>query len=162
MSNALQPHGLQHTRLPCPPPIPRACSNSYPLSWWCHPTISSFVVSFSSCLQSFPASGSFQWVNSSHQVAKVLELQLQHQSFQWIFKTDFLNWPSFFKSWGFPCSSVGKESPCSVGDMGSIPGLEDTWRRKWQPTPVSLPGKSRGQRNLVGCGPWARKESGTT
>ena len=55
----LQPHGLQHPRLPCPSPTPRAYSNSYPLSQWCHPTISSSVVPFSSCLQSFPASGSF-------------------------------------------------------------------------------------------------------
>ena len=53
------PHGLQHTRLPCPSPTPRAYSNSCPLSWWCHPTISSSVVTFSFCLQSFPASGSF-------------------------------------------------------------------------------------------------------
>ena len=53
------PHGLQHTRLRCPSPTPRACSNSCPLSWWCHPTISSSVSPFSSCLQSFPASGSF-------------------------------------------------------------------------------------------------------
>ena len=59
MSDSLWPHGLQHTRLPCPSPTPRACSNSSPSSWWCHPTISSSVVPFSSCLQSFPASGSF-------------------------------------------------------------------------------------------------------
>ena len=59
MSNSLRPHGLQHPMLPCPSPIPRACSNSCPLSWWCHPTISSFVIPFSSRLQSFPASGSF-------------------------------------------------------------------------------------------------------
>ena len=58
VSNSLQPHGLQHTRLPCPSPTPGAYSNSCPLSWWCHPTISSSVVPFSSCLQSFPASGS--------------------------------------------------------------------------------------------------------
>ena len=55
----LQPHGLQHTRLPCLSPAPRACSNSRPSSQWCHPTISSSVVPFSSCLQPFPASGSF-------------------------------------------------------------------------------------------------------
>ena len=55
----LQPCGLQHPRLPCPSPTPKACSNSRPSSWWCHPTISSSVVPFSSCLQSFPASGSF-------------------------------------------------------------------------------------------------------
>ena len=59
MSSSLQPHGLQHTRLPCPSPAPGACSNSCPSSWWCHPTISSSTVPFSSCLQSFPASGSF-------------------------------------------------------------------------------------------------------
>ena len=59
MSNSLQHHGLQHARLPCPSPPPRACSNSCPLTWWCHPTISSSVVAFFSCLQSFPASGSF-------------------------------------------------------------------------------------------------------
>ena len=53
------PHGLQHARLPCSSPTPRACPNSSPSSWWCHPTISSSLVSFSSCLQSFPASGSF-------------------------------------------------------------------------------------------------------
>ena len=55
----LWPHGPQHTRLPCPSPSPGACSNSCPLSQWCHPTILSSVVPFSSCLQSFPASGSF-------------------------------------------------------------------------------------------------------
>ena len=59
MSNSLWPHGLQHTRLPCPSPNPGAYSNSCPLSQWCHPTISSSVVPFSSCLKSFPASGSF-------------------------------------------------------------------------------------------------------
>ena len=52
-------HRLQHTRLPCPSPTPGACSNSCPSSWWCHPTISASIVSFSSCLQSFLASGSF-------------------------------------------------------------------------------------------------------
>ena len=57
---SLRPHGLQYARLPCPLPNPGAYSNSCPLSWWCHPTISSSVIPFSSCLQSFPASGSFQ------------------------------------------------------------------------------------------------------
>ena len=59
MSNSVWPHGLQYTRLPCPSPTPGACSNSCPLSQWCHPTISSSVVPFSSCLQSFPELGSF-------------------------------------------------------------------------------------------------------
>ena len=60
VSDSLQPHGLQHVRLPCPSSTPGACSNSCPSSQWWHPTISSFVIPFSSCLQSFPASGSFQ------------------------------------------------------------------------------------------------------
>ena len=59
VSDSLWPHGLQHARLPCPSPSPRACSNSCPWSRWCHPTISSSAAPFSSCLQSFPASGSF-------------------------------------------------------------------------------------------------------
>ena len=59
VSDSLQSHGLQHTRLPCPSLSPRGCSNSCPLNWWCYPTISSSVIPFSSCLQSFPASGSF-------------------------------------------------------------------------------------------------------
>ena len=59
MSDSLQPRGLQHARLPCSSPIPRAYSNSCPLSQWCHPTISSSVFLFSPSLQSFPASGSF-------------------------------------------------------------------------------------------------------
>ena len=60
VSNSLQPHGLQHTRPPCPAPTPRVYPNSCPSSRWCHPTISSSIIPFSSCLQSFPASGSFQ------------------------------------------------------------------------------------------------------
>ena len=59
MSDSLWPHGLHHPRIPCPSPTPRACSKSGPSSQWCHPTISSSVVPFSSHLQSFPASGSF-------------------------------------------------------------------------------------------------------
>ena len=59
MSYSLWPHRLQHVRLPCPSPSPRACSNSSPSSLWCHTTISSSVVPFPSCLQDFPACGSF-------------------------------------------------------------------------------------------------------
>ena len=59
VSSSLQPHGLQHARLPCPSPTLRAYSNSRPWSRWCHPTISSSVISFSFCLHSFPASGYF-------------------------------------------------------------------------------------------------------
>ena len=59
MSDSLRHHGLQNARFPCPSPTPGACSNSRPSSWWYHSTVSSSVVSFSSCLQSFPAWGSF-------------------------------------------------------------------------------------------------------
>ena len=88
VSNSLQPHGLQNARLPCPLPTPRACSNSCASSQWCHPTISSSVIPFSSRLQSFPASESFKWVSSWYQMATILEFQLQHQSFQWTPRTD--------------------------------------------------------------------------
>ena len=82
VSDSLRHHGLQHTRPPCPSPAPRIYSNSCPLKQRCHPTISSSVIPFSSHLQSFPASGSFPRVSFSHQVAKILEFHLQHQSFQ--------------------------------------------------------------------------------
>ena len=90
VSDSLWPHGLHHARPPYPSPIPRAYSNSCPLSWGCHPIISSSVLPFSSCLQSFPASGSFLMSQLSPQVAKALERQLQHQSFHWIFRTHFI------------------------------------------------------------------------
>ena len=84
------PHGLQHAMLACPLSTPGACSDSCPSSLWCHPTKSLSVVSFS-CLQSFPASRSVPpWVTYLHQLARVLELQLHQQSFQWIFRVDFL------------------------------------------------------------------------
>ena len=62
---------------------------------------------------------------------------------------------------GFPGGSDGKEFACSAGDPGSFPGLEISWRRKWQPTPVFLPGEIHGQRSLAGCSPWDRKELNT-
>ena len=70
--DTLQPHELQHARPPYPSPTPGVYQNLCALSRWCHPTISSSVVPFSSYPQSFPASGSFKWASSSHQVAKVL------------------------------------------------------------------------------------------
>ena len=93
MPDSLWPHGLQHTSLPCPPLSPGACSNSCPLSQWRHPTISSSVD------PSPPALSLFQWVSPLHQVAKRLELQLQHQSFQWIFKVDFLKDELVWSPW---------------------------------------------------------------
>ena len=93
MFNSLRPHVLQHARLPGLT-TPGACSNSCTLSQWCHPTISSSTIHFSSCLHSSQHQGLFQWVGFTHQVAKVLEvqlqLQLQHRCFRWIFRVDFL------------------------------------------------------------------------
>ena len=86
MSDSLQPHGLQHTRLPCLSPTPAACSNSCPSSWWYYSTISSSVIT-SSCLQSFPASGSlpmcqfFAWGGQSIGVsasASVFPMNIHH------------------------------------------------------------------------------------
>ena len=89
MSYSLQPHGLQHARLPCPSPSLTVWSNSCPLSWWCHPIFSSFVVPFSSSLQSFPASGSFLMSQLFTSGGKSIEFQLHYQSFQWIISIDF-------------------------------------------------------------------------
>ena len=83
-------HRLQHTMLTCPSPTPGACSNSCPLSRWCHPNISSSVIPSPPAFNLSQHQGLSQWVSSSHQAAKVLEFQLQHQSFQWIFRTGFL------------------------------------------------------------------------
>ena len=96
MSYFLQPHGLQHARFPCPSASPRACSNSCLLSRWCHPTISSSVVPFSSCLQSFPASRSFlmsQFFASGGQSigasasTSVLPMNIQ----DWFFRIDWFD-----------------------------------------------------------------------
>ena len=81
VSDSLRPHESQHARPPCPSPTPRVYPNPCPSSWWCHPAISSSVIPFSSCPQSFPALG---WVNSSHEVAKVLDLRWsQNNSPHW-------------------------------------------------------------------------------
>ena len=105
MSDSLWPHGLQHARLPCPSLTPAACSNSSPSSQWCLPTISS-----SPSPPAFNFSqhqGLSQWVKSLHQVAKVLELQFQHLSSEYLGLISFrissrkqLNW----RSWNFQLS----------------------------------------------------------
>ena len=91
-------------------------SHSCPLSQWYHLTISSSVVPFSSCFQSFPTSGLFKWVSSLHQVAKVLEVQLQHQSFQWTPRTDFL-WDRLV---GSPCSPRDSQESSPTPQFKSI------------------------------------------
>ena len=90
MSNSLWPHGLQHARPTSPSPTPNGYSNWCPLTWWCiqpsHPLSSPSPPAFNLSQHQ----GIFQWVSSSHQVAKVLEFELQHQSFQWTPRTDLL------------------------------------------------------------------------
>ena len=81
VSDSLRPHGLQHPRPPCPSPTPRVYSNSFPTSRWYHPTISSSVFPLPHAFNVSQDQGLFKWVSSSYQVAKVLEFQLQHQSF---------------------------------------------------------------------------------
>ena len=119
MSDSLQPHGLQYTRLPCPSPSPGVSSNSCPLSRWCYPTVSSSAARFSSCTQSFPVSGLFQGVGSLNQVAKVLELQFQHQPFQWIFRVEFL---SDLLVW-FPCCPRDSQASSPAPQFESINSL---------------------------------------
>ena len=93
---------VQHAKLPCPSPSPVVCPSSCPMNWWCHPTISSSVVPPAINLSQHQ--DLFQWVGSSCQVAKVLKLQLQHQSFQWTFKdTNSKTKISFISFWVF-CS----------------------------------------------------------
>ena len=92
VSSFLWPHGLQHARLHCPLLFPGVCSNSCPLSQWCEAIQPSHPLSSPSppALNLSQHQGLLQWVGSLHQVAKVLEFQLQHQCFQWIFRIDFL------------------------------------------------------------------------
>ena len=105
MSNSLRPHGLQHARLPCPSPIPRDYSDSCPLSNDAiqpfHPLLSPYPPTFNLTQHQ----SLFKWVSSLHQVAKILEFQLQRQSFQWIFRTDFLQDGLV----GSPCSTRGSQ-----------------------------------------------------
>ena len=143
MSDSLRPHGPQQTRPPCPSPTPRVYSNSCPLSWWCHPTISSSVIPISSCLQSFPASGSFpmsQFFASGDQSigvsasASVLPMNIQ-------------DW--------FPLGLTGW---ISLQSKGLSRVFSNTTVQKHQfsdaqlslPTPVFLPGESQGPGSLAG------------
>ena len=107
MSNSLQPHGQQHSSPPCSSSFPKVCPNSCPLYQWCHPAISSSDALFSFCPQSFPGSGTFPIVGCSHQMTKILELQLQHQSFQWVFRVDIL-WDGLL--WSPCCPNDFQES----------------------------------------------------
>ena len=114
-------HGLQHTRLPCPSSTPRAYSNWCLSRWWCHPIISSSGIPLL-LLLAFNLSqhqSLFNWVSSSHQVVKVLEFQLQHQSFQWLFRTDFL-WDGLI---GSPCRPRDSQESSPTPQFKSINSL---------------------------------------
>jgi len=121
MSNSLQSHVLQHARPPCPLSTLGVYSNSCPLSWWCHPTISSSVVPFSSCLQSFPASGSFlisQFFSSGGQ-GIVVSASVS------VFPVNIQDWfPLGWTGWIFIFSSVTQSCPTLCDPMNcSMPGL---------------------------------------
>ena len=93
MSDSLWSNGLQHARFFCPSPTPGACSNSCPSSQWCHPTSSSSVIHFPSCLQPFLALGCSLRSQVFTSCGQSIGARLQHQSLHWIFRTDFLyNW----------------------------------------------------------------------
>ena len=115
LSNSLQPHELQHTRPPCPSPTPRVYPNPCPLSRWCQPTISSSVIPFSSCPQSFPASGSFpmsQLFTSSGQSigvsASTSVLPMNTQNWSPLGWTDWISLQSKGLSRGFSNTTVQK------------------------------------------------------
>ena len=90
VSDSLQPHELQHARPPYPSPTPGVHPNPCPLSPWYHPTSHPLSSTSPPALNLSQHQGLFKWVSSSHQVAKLLKFQLQHQSVQWIFRADFL------------------------------------------------------------------------
>ena len=135
--DSLWPHVLQHTRLPSPSPTPGACSNSCPSSWWCHPTISSSVIPFSSCLQSFPASGSLlklmtiELVMPSNHLILCHPLLLLHSIFSSIrvFSNELvvrIRWPKY---WSFSISPpMYIQGRFPLGWTGLILLSEGLWR----------------------------------
>ena len=116
VSDSLWHHESQHTRPLCPSPTPGVHSNSCPSSQCCHPAISSSVVPFSSCPNPSQHQGLFQWLNSSHEVAKGLEFQLQHQSFQRIPRTGLL----YNGLVGSPCSPRHSQESSPTPQFKSI------------------------------------------
>ena len=128
VSDSLWLHGLQHARPPCPSPTAGVYPNPCPLNWWCHPLL--LLPSI------FPSIR----VSSSHQVAKVLEFQLQHQSFQWTPRTDFL-WDGLV---GSPCSPRDSQESSPTPQFKSInssalsflysatlTSIHDYWKKLW-------------------------------
>ena len=97
-SDSLRPHRLQHSRLPCPSPSPRVCPGSCPLNWWCHPAMSFSIFPFSSCLQSFPASGSFQmsqpFISGGQSIGATASASVLPKSIQGWFPLTLTGWIS--------------------------------------------------------------------
>ena len=119
MSNSLGPHELHHARPPCPSPTPGVYPNSCPLSWWCHPTISSSVVPFSSCPQSFPASGSFQmsqlFTSSGRSIGVSASTSVRTMNTQdW----SALGWIGCISLQSQGLSRVFSSAPALIGDWG--------------------------------------------
>ena len=116
LSDSLWPHGLQHARPPCPTPTPRVHPNPCPLNRWCHPTISSSVIPFPSCPESFPASGSFPVSQLSTWGGQSIGVLLQHQSFQRTPRTDLLRDGLV----GSPCSPRASQESSSTPQFKNI------------------------------------------
>jgi len=122
VSDSLQPYRLKHTKIPCPSPTPEGCSNPCPLSQWCHPTISFSVVLFSSCFQSFPASGSFlmSWLFASG--GKYWSLRIkQKDAGKWMWdvrrqlgRYQEISWLCLIFTWGINTTEAQKNSPAQT------------------------------------------------
>ena len=138
VSNLLPPHGLQHARPPCPLPTPGVYSNSCPLSQWCHPTILSSVIPFSSCLQSFPASGSFpmsQFFTSGGQSigisASASVLPINTQDWSTLGWTGWISLLSLLKGLSrvFSNTTVQKHQLCgSFLNSPTLTSVHDYWK----------------------------------
>ena len=111
-----RPHGLQHARPPCPSPTPGVYPNSCPLSRWCHPTISSSAIHFSSCFQSFPASGSFPMSQFFASGGQTIGVSASNQSFQWTPRTYLLQGGLV----GSPCSPRDPQESSPTPQFKSI------------------------------------------
>ena len=130
VSNSLRPHGVEYARPPCPSLSPGVYPNSCPLSQLCHPTISSSVAPSPPAFNLSQHQGLFKWVSSSHQVAKTLEFQLQHQSFQWTpqmisFRKD---WLDSQESSPTPQFKSINSSPLSFLYSSTLTSIHDHWK----------------------------------
>ena len=144
MSDSLWRHESQHSRPPCPSPTPGVYPNSCPSNWWCHSAISSSVVPFSSCQECFTITSSLE-----------LEKAMAPHSSTLAWKIPWMEEPGRLQSMG--SLRIGHDWVTSLLLFTSL-----HWRRKWQPTPVFLPGDSQGRGSLVGCRLWGRTESDMT